>query len=88
MVACDGHSYERSAILDVIATGNGLSPLTREQLDGHLFPNRNLKKRIELYEEEVLDAATTAYKRGSSGASASAEAPPAKSSCPRGGAES
>ena len=87
MVACDGHSYERSAILDVITTGNGLSPLTREPLDGHLFPNRNLKKRIELHEEEVLDAATTAYKRGS-GASASAEAPPAKRSCRRRGAGS
>lgn len=60
MVASDGNSYERSAIVDVIESGNGLSPLTREPLNGSVFPNRNLKKRIEQYEEEVLNAAATA----------------------------
>ena len=32
VVASDGHTYERSAITDVIESGNGLSPLTREPL--------------------------------------------------------
>ena len=36
--------------------GNSFSPLTREPLERHLFCNRNLRKRIEDYEAEVLAA--------------------------------
>jgi hypothetical protein len=74
VVACDGHSYERSAILDVIRSGNGLSPLTREPLNDHLFSNRNLKKRIELYEEEVLSAAAAAVANAIAAATENGEA--------------
>ena len=58
MVASDGHSYERSAILSVLRDGNGLSPLTRERLQPNvLIPNRNLKRRIEEHEEDMLRVA-------------------------------
>ena len=61
VVASDGHSYEHSAIRDVISRGNGLSPLTREVLTpGVLIPNRNLKKRIREHDDEVLQMAETA----------------------------
>ena len=41
VVASDGHSYERSAIVSVLRDGNGLSPLTRERLQATvLIPNR------------------------------------------------
>ena len=64
MVASDGFSYERSAILPVINGGNGLSPLTREQLRPNvLVPNRNLKKRILEFEGNVLDAVDEVSKR-------------------------
>ena len=64
MVASDGHSYERSAILPVINGGNGLSPLTREQLQPNvLVPNRNLKKRILEFEGNVLDSVEKVSKR-------------------------
>ena len=59
VVACDGHSYEREAILLVLSNGNGLSPLTREPLRGDVFPNRNLKRRIEDHDEELLRVAAT-----------------------------
>lgn len=45
VVASDGYTYERAAIVLTIKE-DGLSPLTRELLDGHLFPNRSLAKRI------------------------------------------
>ena len=58
MVASDGHSYERSAILSVLSNGNGLSPLTRERLQPNvLIPNRNLKRRIQEHEEDMLRVA-------------------------------
>ena len=64
VVASDGHSYERSAILPVINGGNGLSPLTREQLQPNvLVPNRNLKKRILEFEGNVLDAVDEVSRR-------------------------
>ena len=63
MVASDGHSYERSAILMVI-NGNRVSPLTRERLRPDvLVPNRNLKKRILEFEGNVLDAADEVSRR-------------------------
>ena len=61
MVASDGHSYERSAILTVLRDGNGLSPLTRERLQRNvLIPNRNLKRRIEEHDGDMLRVAATA----------------------------
>jgi len=63
VVASDGHSYERSAILMVI-NGNRVSPLTRERLRPDvLVPNRNLKKRILEFEGNVLDAADEVSRR-------------------------
>ena len=58
MVASDGHSYERSAILSVLRNGNGLSPLTRERLQPNvLIPNRNLKRRMQEHDEDMLRVA-------------------------------
>ena len=53
MVASDGHSYERAAIADVLASQNKKSPLTREVLRPELVPNRALRRRIEQHEEEL-----------------------------------
>ena len=44
VVASDGHSYERDAIMHVLFRSNGLSPLTREKLRHELFPNVALRK--------------------------------------------
>ena len=61
VVASDGNSYERSAIQQVLRSGHALSPLTREPLRPDvLIVNRNLRKRIESYEGEVLDFAAQA----------------------------
>ena len=60
VVASDGNTYERAAIEAVLATGNGLSPITREPLEPHLFPNRNLLRRIREYEGEILAVAERA----------------------------
>jgi vacuolar protein 8 len=60
VVASDGNSYERSAIMLVIEAG-GRSPLTREELSSNVFSNRNLKRRIDEHEEEVLCVAETAW---------------------------
>ena len=69
MVASDGHSYERSAILTVLRDGNGLSPLTRERLQRNvLIPNRNLKRRMQEHDEDMLRAAATAVANASVGA--------------------
>ena len=69
MVASDGHSYERSAILSVLRNGNGLSPLTRERLQPNvLIPNRNLKRRMQEHDEDMLRAAATAVANASVGA--------------------
>ena len=68
MVASDGHSYERSAILSVLRDGNGLSPLPREPLQPTFFPNRALKRRMQGYEEDMLRVAATAVANASDGA--------------------
>ena len=69
VVASDGHSYERSAILSVLRDGNGLSPLTREPLQPNvLIQNRNLKRRMQEHEEDILRAAATAVANASDGA--------------------
>ena len=65
MVASDGHSYERSAILSVLRDGNGLSPLTREPLQATFFPNRALKRRMQEHDEDILRAAATAVANAS-----------------------
>ena len=69
VVASDGHSYERSAILSVLRDGNGLSPLTRERLQPNvLILNRNLKRRMQEHEEDILRAAATAVANATDGA--------------------
>ena len=69
MVASDGHSYERSAILSVLRNGNGLSPLTRERLQPNvLISNRNLKRRIQEHEEDMLRVAAIVTANASNGA--------------------
>ena len=79
MVASDGHTYERSAIAAVLQSANPVSPLTREPLEAHVFPNRALKERITEHEEEVLRIAATAYATGIA-AAAEEEAPSSSSS--------
>jgi len=53
--ASDGHTYERSAIEEVLALPEERrkSPLTREPLKADLFPNRALKNRIAAHEQEA-----------------------------------
>ena len=46
VVASDGHSYERTAIQDVLDGDNKKSPLTREALTEALTPNRALRRMI------------------------------------------
>jgi len=55
VVASDGHTYERSAIEEVLALPEERrrSPLTREPLQASLFPNRALKNRIAAHEQEA-----------------------------------
>ena len=65
MVASDGHSYERPAIVSVLRDGNGLSPLTREPLQATFFPNRALKRRMQEHDEDILRAAATAVANAS-----------------------
>ena len=71
MVASDGHSYERSEILKVLRGDkkNRRSPLTREWLKPNvLIPNRNLKRRIEEHDGDMLRVAATAVANASVGA--------------------
>ena len=69
VVASDGHSYERAAILLVLRDGNGFSPLTREPLQPNvLILNRNLKRRMQEHDEDILRAAATAVANASDGA--------------------
>ena len=51
VVESDGHSYERASIEEVLR-GSGLSPRTREPLTPQLFPNRDMRTRIEEHEAE------------------------------------
>lgn len=48
VIASDGHTYERAAILEWIRINN-TSPLTREILKDELVPNTNLQKIINEY---------------------------------------
>ena len=53
VVASDGHSYERSAIEEILRGPHPLSPLTRVTLGTALVPNLNLRRRIEEHEAEL-----------------------------------
>ena len=53
VVASDGHSYERSAIEEILRGPHPLSPLTRAALGPALVPNLNLRRRIEDHEAEL-----------------------------------
>jgi hypothetical protein len=53
VVASDGHSYERSAIEEILRGPHPLSPLTRATLGTALVPNLNLRRRIEDHEAEL-----------------------------------
>jgi DNA repair exonuclease SbcCD ATPase subunit len=53
VVASDGHSYERSAIEEILRGPHPLSPLTRATLGTTLVPNLNLRRRIEDHEAEL-----------------------------------
>lgn len=55
VVASDGHTYERCAILKVLqGSETPKSPMTREVLLPQVFPNRNLKTSILEYEGRIL----------------------------------
>jgi len=70
--ASDGHTYERSAIGEVLALPEERrrSPLTREPLQASLFPNRALKSRIAALQQEV----EAAVEKGAQKAVAAVEA--------------
>ena len=69
MVASDGHSYERSAIVSVLRDGNGLSPLTRERLKPNvIIQNWNLKRLMQEHEEGMLRVAAIVTANASNGA--------------------
>ena len=53
VVASDGHSYERSAIEEILRGPHPISPLTRATLGPALVPNLNLRRRIEDREAEL-----------------------------------
>jgi len=53
VVASDGHSYERSAIEEILRGPHPLSPLTRATLGTTLVPNLNLRRCIEDHEAEL-----------------------------------
>ena len=53
VVASDGHSYERSAIEEILRGPHPLSPLTRATLGMTLVPNLNLRRRIDDHEAEL-----------------------------------
>ena len=66
MVASDGFSYERSEIVSWLRGGNGRSPLTHERLKPNvLTPNRNLKRRMQKHDEDMLRVAATAVANAS-----------------------
>ena len=51
VVASDGNSYERAAIVDWFSRNN-TSPITREPMPNTLIQNRNLKKMIQEWQAE------------------------------------
>lgn len=61
VVASDGHTYEREAIMAILgAQGSKISPLTREPLSEAVVPNRALLRRIQAYDEEMMRVAEMA----------------------------
>ena len=59
VVASDGRTYERLAIMELMRKSRGpaLSPFSREPLQPHLFANVNLRSRIAEHANELLQAA-------------------------------
>ena len=53
VVASDGHSYEREAIMQVIGSTR-ISPITRDNLLPQVYPNHTLKKRIRSDVEKCM----------------------------------
>ena len=73
VVASDGHTYEREAIMAVLGPGGSkTSPLTREPLAPHVLPNLTLLKVIRSYDEEMMHVA----EKASAAALAAAKARP------------
>ena len=65
VVASDGHTYERSAIEQVLRRPScRLSPITRETLQSALYPNIALRQRIAAYGAEVETVAERALELG------------------------
>ena len=66
VVASDGHTYERSAIEQVLRgpQHRRLSPITRETLQSALYPNIALRQRIAAYGAEVETVAERALELG------------------------
>jgi hypothetical protein len=61
VVASDGHSYERSAILELLSRPGPLSPLTREPLDPSVVvKNWNLKRKRTPYFQPKTHASARA----------------------------
>ena len=61
VVASDGFTYERDAILAVLGPqGSRTSPLTREPLAPFVWPNRTLLGHMESYDEEMTRTAERA----------------------------
>ena len=88
MVASDGHTYERSAILSVFRGDIGLSPLTREPLlPNVLIVNRSLKRRMQGHQEDMLQVAATAVANASHGPAAGCGEPSSEPASTFGGAE-
>ena len=77
VVASDGHSYERTAIEEVLRANHPRSPLTREALKPELVPNHALRRRIEEHENELdrtLEEVATALRAQAAEKLAAAEA--------------
>jgi len=56
VIADDGHTYEKSAILKWFQMGNLKSPLTNAQLrNSHLIPNHRLKSCMASYKEKIAE---------------------------------
>jgi hypothetical protein len=64
VVASDGHSYEKSALIKLFQSGTRKSPMTREQLRRDvMISNLNLKKRIKEYNSDICDLLVKRAKR-------------------------
>ena len=69
----DGHSYERTAIAEVLKEAEPLSPLTREPLaPGVLIPNIALRQRIDRHADAELRVAEAAAAGAAAGEAARA----------------